>query len=148
MWKWKIIVNDVSRAYFYAPSLKPTFVQICAEDFEQGDEHRCGKLLVSMYGTRPAAGNWQRCYTDVLKANGCTTSPSSTCIFYHTTRRIMIFVHGDDFVSTSSGAELKWLEGALERKFEIKSKTIGHDVGDRTEVKILNRVISITQHGF
>ena len=50
------MVNDVSRAYFYAPSLKPTFVQICAEDFEPGDEHRYGKLLASMYGTRPAAG--------------------------------------------------------------------------------------------
>ena len=145
---WKIVVNDVNRAYFYAPSLKPTFVQICAEDFEPGDEHRCGKLLVSMYGTRPAAGNWQRCYTDVLKANGFTTSPSSTRIFYHPTRRIMVFVHSDDFVSTSSGAELGWLEAALERKFEIKSKTIGHDVGDRTEVKILNRVISVTQQGF
>ena len=36
---WKIVVNDVSRAYFYAPSLNPTFVQICAEDFEPGDEH-------------------------------------------------------------------------------------------------------------
>ena len=59
-----------------------------------------------------------------------------------------VFVHGDDFVSTSSGAELRWLEAALERKFEIKSKTIGHDVGDRTEVKILNRVISATQQGF
>ena len=27
--KWKIMVNDVSRAYFYAESLKPTFVEIC-----------------------------------------------------------------------------------------------------------------------
>ena len=54
----------------------------------------------------------------------------------------------DDFVSTSSRAELRWLEAALDRQFEIKSKTIGHDVGDRTEVKILNRVISVTQQGF
>ena len=128
------MVNDVSRAYFYAPSLKPTFVQICAEDFEPGDEHRCGKLLVSMYGTRPTAGNWQRCYTDVLKLNGFTTPPSSTCIFNHPTRRMMVFVHCDDFVSTSSGEELRCLEAALERQFEFKSKTIGHDVGDSTEV--------------
>ena len=52
--------SDVSRAYFHAPSLKPTFVEICPEDFEPRDEHRCGELNVSMYGTRPAAGNWQR----------------------------------------------------------------------------------------
>ena len=30
--RWKIMVNDVSRAYFYAESMKPTFVQICDED--------------------------------------------------------------------------------------------------------------------
>jgi len=30
---WKIMVNDVSRAYFYAEGLKPTFVEICEEDF-------------------------------------------------------------------------------------------------------------------
>ena len=85
---WKIMVNDVSHACFYAPSLKPTFVQICAEAFEPGDENRCGKLFVSMCGTRPAAGNCQRCYTDVFKINGFTISPSSTGIFYHPTRRI------------------------------------------------------------
>ena len=60
----------------------------------------------------------------------------------------MVFVHGDDFVSTGSGAELRRLEAALERKFEIKPKTIGHYVGYRTEVKILNRVITVTQQGF
>ena len=44
--QWKVMVNDVSRAYFYAESLKPTFVQICEEDFEEGDDDRCGELLV------------------------------------------------------------------------------------------------------
>jgi len=58
---WKIMVNDVSRAYFYADSLKPTFVDICDEDFQEGDEDKCGELILSMYGTRLAAGNWQRC---------------------------------------------------------------------------------------
>ena len=56
--RWKLVVSDVSRAYFYAPSLKPTFVEICPEDLEPGEEHRCGELNVSMCGTRPAAGNW------------------------------------------------------------------------------------------
>eukprot|EP00973_Karenia_brevis_P030775 4244518-Karenia_brevis.AAC.1 len=40
----KIMINDVSRAYFYAKSEKPTFVEICQEDFEPGDEERCGEL--------------------------------------------------------------------------------------------------------
>ena len=38
----------------------------------------------------------------------------SVCIYYRATRRIMVFVHGDDFVSTGSGAVLRWLEAAFE----------------------------------
>ena len=93
-------VNDVSRACFYVPSLKPTFVQICAEDFELRDEHRCDKLLVSMNGTLPAAGNWQRCHTDVLKVNGFTTSPSST--YFLTLEDLWCSRTVTIFVSTSS----------------------------------------------
>ena len=44
----KIMINDAARAYFNAPSLSPTFVDICDEDFEEGDEGMCGELTVSM----------------------------------------------------------------------------------------------------
>ena len=37
----KTMINDVARAYFNAPSLSPTFVDICDEDFEEGDEGMC-----------------------------------------------------------------------------------------------------------
>ena len=51
---------DVSQAYFYAKAVRPVYVKLPAEDLELGDEHRCGKLLMSMYGTRDAAliGPW------------------------------------------------------------------------------------------
>ena len=146
--QWKLMVNDVSRAYFYAESLKPTFVQICDEDFEEGDEQRCGELLVSMYGTRPAAGNWQRCYTEVLKQNEFNTAASSTCIFHHPGRDILVFVHGDDFVSTASGEDLVWLKGVLASKFDIKSKIVGHEENDDKSVKILNRIVTAIDEGF
>lgn len=38
------MVNDVARAYFNAPSLKPTLVEICDEDFGPGGENMCGEL--------------------------------------------------------------------------------------------------------
>ena len=38
----KILITDLARAYFNAPSLPPTFVDICDEDFEEGDEGMCG----------------------------------------------------------------------------------------------------------
>eukprot|EP00973_Karenia_brevis_P064695 8986637-Karenia_brevis.AAC.1 len=63
------MVNDVSRAYFYAKSQQPTFVELCDEDRAPGDEGMCGELMVSMYGTRTAALNWQHCVTEVLTSN-------------------------------------------------------------------------------
>ena len=66
----KILVNDVSRAYFYAKSDVPTFVEICEEDRQLGDDNMCGELNVAMYGTRGAAQNWQRCDSEVLTKQG------------------------------------------------------------------------------
>eukprot|EP00973_Karenia_brevis_P096206 12431157-Karenia_brevis.AAC.1 len=63
------MINDVSRAYFFAKSEKPTFVEICQEGFEPGDEERCGELQVSMYGMRQAAQNWQNCVTKLTENN-------------------------------------------------------------------------------
>lgn len=44
-----IMINDLGRAYFAAPSLVPTFVNTCEEYFEEGDEDRCGEQLVAMH---------------------------------------------------------------------------------------------------
>ena len=93
--------NDVARAYFNAPSLTPVFVEICDEDREEGDEGMCAELLVSMYGTRPAARNWQICYTSLLQENGFKRNKANTCISRHETRDIDLFVHGDDFVTVA-----------------------------------------------
>eukprot|EP00973_Karenia_brevis_P007173 972762-Karenia_brevis.AAC.1 len=94
------MVNDVSRAYFYAKSQQPTFVELCDEDKEPGDEGMCGELLVSMYGTRNAALNWQQCVTQAFVNNGFSVGRSSPCIFHHRQRDIWTMIHGDDFIST------------------------------------------------
>ena len=46
-----LAVLDVRRAYFYAPARRRVFVKLPPEDYQAGDEHRCGLLLVSLYGT-------------------------------------------------------------------------------------------------
>ena len=60
----------------------------------------CGELMVSMYGTRPAASNWQTCYTKLLVDNGFTKTRASTCVFYHHVRDLDLIAHGYDFVAT------------------------------------------------
>ena len=52
-----LMYADVSRAYFYAKAVRPVYVKLPEEDMAEGDECRCGKLLMSMYGTRDAALN-------------------------------------------------------------------------------------------
>lgn len=51
----KLMTCDVSRAYPYAPAVRPVYVKIAEEDREPGAEGTCGKLNVSMCGTRDAA---------------------------------------------------------------------------------------------
>ena len=144
----KIMVNDVARAYFNAPNLVPTFVDICEEDREPGDEGMCGELLVSMYGTRPAANNWQKFYTKVLLDNGFKRSRGCTCTFHHSERDIDLVVHGDDFITTGDGADLQWLKTVFESKFEISTNVIGHEPGDEKQLKVLNRIITVEADGY
>ena len=50
---------DVRRAYFYAPARRKVFVELPPEDYQPGDEHMCGLLRYSLYGTRDAAQSWE-----------------------------------------------------------------------------------------
>ena len=63
-----IMVVDIRRAYFYAPARRDVFVEICPEDWEQGDENRCAKLNGSLYGTQDAARNWDGEISDFMKS--------------------------------------------------------------------------------
>ena len=68
--KRRLAVIDIKRAYFYAPSKRPTFIEIPSEDRQAGDEGKVGRLELSLYGTRDAAQNWSEEYTKTLKGWG------------------------------------------------------------------------------
>ena len=108
---WKIMTNDVSRAFFYAPIQEGQhiYVQLPAEDMLPGEEDMCGRLNFSMYGTRRAATNWQTHYINVLKKIGFSVGVANNCTFYHPQKLIQCMVHGDDFISTGPASSLKWL---------------------------------------
>ena len=61
-----LMYADVSRAYFYAKAVRPVYVKLPDEDRGTGDEHKCGRLKMSMYGTRDAALNWALEYAETL----------------------------------------------------------------------------------
>ena len=77
---------DVSRAYVYAKSIRSVFMQIPAEDCRPGDEDMVGKLNLSLCGTRDAAQNWAKAYSDFLASIGFERGRSNPCIFMQPSR--------------------------------------------------------------
>ena len=68
--KNKVSYVDVSRAYFNAKAVRPTFVKLPAEDPRAGEGNVCGRLMMSMYGTRDAAQNWSEGNSSMLGREG------------------------------------------------------------------------------
>lgn len=77
-----LLVNDVGRAFFHARARREVFVQIVDEE-EPGDENMCGKLNLSMYGTRDAAHIWASEYAGMLICIGFVQGSASPCLFHH-----------------------------------------------------------------
>ena len=70
---------DDSRVYFYAKAVRPVYVRLPEGDMAEGDESRCGKLMMSMYGTRDVALNWALEYADTLWAAGYEQGKANPC---------------------------------------------------------------------
>ena len=83
-----LMYADVSRAYFYAKAVRPVYVKLPAEDLEPGDENKCGRLRMSMYGTRDAESDWQDCYMDVAREIGFDSGIASPCVFQQKSRQV------------------------------------------------------------
>ena len=66
------MVNDVIRAFFYAKALRPVWVELPQEDYNEEDERHdnVGLLEMSLYGTRDAARNWSNTVEEHLKKIG------------------------------------------------------------------------------
>ena len=56
-------------------------------------------------------------------------------------------VHGDDFASSGTTADLAWLQRQFEKRFEVTTTVLGPEKTQALEVKILNRVIRWTDLG-
>ena len=142
-----LMYADVSRAYFYAKAERPVFVKLPEEDREEGDGNKCGRLRMSMYGTRDAALNWSKEYAGTLAKAGFTQGRSNPCLFRNEDMDVSIMVHGDDFVAVGSEENLKTTRAVLEEKYKIKVEVLGDGEGQSRELRILNKVVRITEEG-
>ena len=106
----RLLTVDVKSAYFYAPAIRPVYVRLPDEDKEPGDEKRCGRLRMSMYGTRDAAANFQQEVRRVMLSIGFAQSKYNPGIYYHVRRQLRTLVHGDDFVTCAEPRQAQWLK--------------------------------------
>lgn len=146
-----IMINDVSRAYFYAKSTRCMYIEIPPEDPKTHPDD-LGRLRLCLYGIRDAALNWQRTLSDHLVENGFVRVVGHPSVFHHPKRQIWTLVHGDDYCSSGSAASLDWLQGVLEKRYEIKTQRFGDHADLKGEKKlkggqVLNMVVRRTRSG-
>ena len=139
---------DVSRAYFYAKSVRPTYIKLPAEDPRAHKDGVVGKLMMSMYGTRDAAQNWSEEYSATLKAAGYIRGIANPCLFNSPSEKCGVMVHGDDFVAVGDQKATQRLKGILEKAYKIKCEILGDGQEELDEIRVLNRVIRRDDHGY
>ena len=145
----RIATIDVKRAYFNAPAGREIYIEIPVEDRMPGDEGKVARLRMSLYGTRDAAQNWMKCYTDVLTRIGFQKGRASVCNFHHSKRNIFLTCHGDDFLIVAAAEDIAWLNEQMKKAFEVKTKVLGpkDEEGCVQELTILNRTLRWTKSG-
>ena len=73
---------------------------------------------------------------------------ASACVFRHSTRKIVLSVHGDDFTASGPKSSLDWWQKRMDAKYELTiGGRLGPGVEDAKEVRCLNRIIRWTARG-
>ena len=144
----KMIYIDISRAYFYAKSVRPTYVKLPSEDPRSSDPTCCARLLMSMYGTRDAALNWHEEYAETLRQAGYTRGIANPCLFYNAKQDVSVMVHGDDFLASGDGAAVESLSKVLSNAYKVKVEVLGAGPNDLSEIRVLNRILRRTPEGY
>ena len=75
-----ISIADVSRAHFYADSVRDVYVRLPDEDPKPTQPGVCGTLRKTLYGSLHAAQRWREQYAQVLETGGSSHGPNRTAI--------------------------------------------------------------------
>ena len=138
---------DVRRAY--APARRKVFAELPPEDYQPGDEHMCGLLRDSLYGTHDAAQNWEEELASTLSGLGLTRGSACPCVWRGRIKGedIVATVHGDDITIGGQRSAVEFLIKMISRKYEIKKQVLGGDPDFEKSGRKLNRVIEWDRDG-
>ena len=135
-----LLVVDVRRAYLYAPAAKEMYVELPPEDSHDG-RRMCGRLNISLYGTRDAAHNWETELRSTLKTFGFFNGKASPVHFHPRGWRALAAAHGDDLAVSIPRCHVDRIVKAISGKYEIKTQVLGGNQGEMRTVKLLNPTI-------
>ena len=121
----ELMINDASRAYFYAKATRCIYIELPQED-DQAKPDEIGRLELSLYGTRDGAVNWQDTLSKHLEEAGFKRGVGHTAVFVHSVRDIWLMVHGDDYLSAGAKSNLDWLDEVLKGHNSMKTTRINH----------------------
>ena len=118
---------------------------------------------MSLYGTRDAAMNWQEEVAKEMSRWGFKRGKYNPCVYWHPQTKLMVMVHGDDFMSVGTRAAAKAFKQKLEGRFEIKTQVVGsrggvpiasrgtttpEDLEEVSEARVLNRIVRCRPDGW
>ena len=137
---------DVKKAYLYRIPEQRLYVRFPPE--LGMPKNMVGKLVRCMYGTRDAGAIWENCYTKCLLDLGFEQGVASPCSFTHAEWGVSVVVHGDDFTALGTPDGLDKYEKGMTQTFECKMKgRLGTKASDLKEMRVLNRIVRITDTG-
>ena len=91
---------------------------------------------------------WEETYSQALLDLGFRRGLASPCCFYNERLSVSVVIHGDEFTALGPRSGLLEYEAGLAKVFEIKMKArIGEAADCDREVRVLNRVVRLTQDG-
>ena len=135
-----VALVDVRRAYFHAPARRKVFVELPPEDYQPGDEHMCGLLRHSLYGTRDAAQNWEEDLASTLSDLKLTRGIACPCVWRGC-------IKGEDIVATVITTVGGGILRQTSKRYEVKKHVIGEDPDLEKTGRTLNRVIVWNRDG-
>ena len=145
-----VALVDVRRAYFYALARRRLFVELPPEDYQPGDEHMCGLLRYSLYGTRDAAQNWAEEQATTLSNLKLTRGSACSCVWRGHIKGddIVATAHGDDIPIGGERSAVEFFIRMISEKYEIKKQVIWEDPDLEKSGRVLNHVIEWNRDGF
>ena len=122
----------ISRAHCQGTAQRLIYIKLPAEDRQKYGEHKVGRLVKSMYGTREASHIWQLDCVNLICGELGSFRRGKHCaaLFRNPNEDVRMAVHGDHFVCLSDDDGLKHIDSLIKSKYTAKDmETFG--VGEK-----------------